>query len=443
MILDFGLWIDQSPGIPNPRDRACAGSVILSIVPRLATAKSTSIDATTARRLLLGTQGLLLDPARDADAQTVFNLIQQMGFVQIDSINTLDRAHHLTLFSRLDHYQHEMLRHLLEDSRRLFEHWTHDASGVPTHLYPHWKHRFLRHRRRIRENAWWKERMGTTPMHTIRLIRRRIEAEGPLSSRDFEHDHEKHPLTENGWWGWKPAKAALEYLWRTGELTVARRVNFQKVYDLTERVLPPDVCACETSTKSEHVNWACLSAMERLVLATPSEIAAFWHAVSLPEVRRWCTRAVKGGDLIPVQVEGADDSPPRECLAIPDWMDRAESMDEPPRRIRFLSPFDPVLRDRARMTRLFDFDYRFEAFVPATKRQYGYYVLPMLEGDRLIGRMDAAFKRERSTLEVNRIWLEDGIKPTRQRNSAIDESLERLANFIGARRVAKNQKQPQ
>src|SRR5436190_7181215 len=392
-------------------------------MPARAALNSATIDTTTARRLLLGAQGLLHDPSRDVNPAALFELIDQMGFVQIDSINTLERAHHLTLFSRLDHYKPDMLRRLLEDSRQLFEHWTHDASAIPTHLYPHWKHRFPRHRKRVKQNVWWRERMGANPMRTIRQVRNRIETEGPLSSRDFEHDHETHPLPEDGWWGWKPAKAALEFLWRTGELTVARRINFHKVYDLTERVLPPDVHACEPSTKAEYIDWACRSAMERLIIATPSEVAAFWNAITLQDARRWCARALKTGALVKVTCPSAADGPAKEFLALPDVIDRAESMPEPPRRIRFLSPFDPVLRDRARMKRLFDFDYRFEAFVPAPKRQYGYYVLPMLEGDRLIGRIDAIFKRERSTLVVNGLWLEPQVKAMKQRNAAIDEAL--------------------
>jgi uncharacterized protein YcaQ len=332
-----------------------------------------------------------------------------------------------------------MLRHLLEDSRQLFEHWTHDASAVPTHLYPHWKHRFPRHRTRIKENAWWRERMGANPMRTIRQVRKRIETEGPLASRDFEHDHDKHPLPESGWWGWKPAKAALEYLWRSGEISVVRRVNFHKVYDLTHRVLPPDVHGCDRSSQAEHIDWACRSAMERLVIATPSEVAAFWHAVTLQDARTWCARALKSGALVKVEVPAAGESTVKEFLALPDWEDRARTLPEPPQRVRFLSPFDPVLRDRARMKRLFNFDYRFEAFVPAPKRQYGYYVLPMLEGDRLIGRIDASIKREQSTLTMNGLWLEPAVKTTRPRASAIDEALERLAKFIGAQRIEKNQ----
>src|SRR5882672_9549266 len=196
---------------------------------------STSIQVQTvscdaARRLLLGAQGLLDDPAARATQRRVQELIERMGFVQIDSINVVERAHHLTLASRLDGYRHAMLASLLESERLLFEQWTHDASAIPTAWFPHWRHRFDRARRRIRANAWWRERMGPRPQRILDEVLARIERDGPLQSRDF--DDRKDPDdgganatsaagAEQGWWSWKPQKAALEYLWRTGELSVA------------------------------------------------------------------------------------------------------------------------------------------------------------------------------------------------------------------------------
>ena len=404
-----------------------------------------TLTATDARRLLLNAQGLLSDPQRPATTNSLRKLIEQMGFVQIDTINVVERAHHLTLFSRMHGYKRESLAKLLEHSRELFEHWTHDASAIPTKWFPHWKHRFERYRTRIRSNAWWKARIGNNPDELIANVLQRIANDGPLQSRDFEHAREEngHVPPEDGWWGWKPQKAALEHLWRTGELTVARRINFQKVYDLTERVLPH--CAtCSASELDEHVDWACRSALERLVAATPAELAAFWNAIDLSQARQWCARAKNSGDIIEVTVESADGTKPRSSFAPRNFRDlikRLPAQDEFDHGVRMLSPFDPVLRDRKRTKRLFDFDYTFEAFTPGPKRKYGYYVMPLLEGDRLIGRVDSKFHRDRGELEVKGLWLEPHAKATKARHRAIESAIHQLAKFIGARTV--NLKSPQ
>ncbi|HEX8338581.1 MAG TPA: crosslink repair DNA glycosylase YcaQ family protein, partial [Pyrinomonadaceae bacterium] len=192
------------------------------------------VSAEQARLLLLGAQGLLADPARAATTAGVFDLVRRMGFVQLDSISYVERAHHLTLSSRLHAYRREHLARLLERDRSLFEHWTHDASAVPTEWFAHWKPRFARAAARIRANGWWRERMGADAERIIDSVRARIVREGALRSQDFEHERGQ----VSAWWGWKPQKAALEYLWHTGELVVVRRESFQKVYDLTARVFP-------------------------------------------------------------------------------------------------------------------------------------------------------------------------------------------------------------
>jgi uncharacterized protein len=392
------------------------------------------IPPKTARRLFLDAQGLLADPARKATRHTLAKLIEQMGFVQIDSINYIERAHHLTLGSRLDAYAREHFTHLLEQERHLFEHWTHDASVIPTAWFAHWKPRFTRYKEKLRGRSWWMQRIGTEPDKVLDIVRARIAKEGPLRSQDFEHDRKGQ---STGWWDWKPQKAALEYLWFTGELMVTRREKFQKVYDLTERVLP-HCAACQHPSEAEHIEWACRTAFERLVIATPKEIADFWHAITLAEARKWCEQAVKSGEIVAVTITATNGEKPRASFALSDWQTRLRKLPEPPDRMRLLSPFDPVIRDRARLARLFNFDYRFEAFVPEPQRQYGYYVLPILEGDQLIGRIDAKFQRERGALEVRNVYWEPMIKVTKARQKKLDEALERLAKLIGAERIAQN-----
>jgi uncharacterized protein YcaQ len=213
------------------------------------------VSAAQARLLLMGAQGLLSDPERAATPAALFELVRRMGFVQLDSINYVERAHHLTLFSRLFNYRREHLARLLERERSLFEHWTHDASAVPTEWFAHWKPRFERAAPRIRASYWWRERLGDDAERYIDAVRERIHREGPLRSQDFEHERG----ASSPWWGWKPQKAALEYLWHTGELMVVRRENFQKVYDLTERVFP-ELHRAPAPPEEEHTEWACSTA---------------------------------------------------------------------------------------------------------------------------------------------------------------------------------------
>jgi uncharacterized protein YcaQ len=384
-----------------------------------------------ARLLLMNAQGLLADTGRSATPATLQRIIEQMGFVQLDSINVVERAQHLTLASRLDAYRPDHLSRLLEKERSLFEHWTHDASAIPTKWFAQWKPRFAGARELIWRKAWWRERMGEDPDKIIAQVRERIAREGPLRSLDFEHTQQGG---SSAWWGWKPQKAALEYLWSTGELLVTRREKFQKVYDLTERVLPEHSREPQP-TEREHVEWACHTALERLVVATPKEIAEFWHAIGIAKAKAWCEEASRAGRIIPVTLESSDGAKERMSFAMCDWESRLSALPAPPAKTRLLSPFDPVLRDRARALRLFNFDYRFEAFVPAPQRQYGYYVLPILEGDRLVGRLDPKFNRSDGLLNIRKIYWEPGVRVTLSRRRGLDGAVGQLARLIGAQAV--------
>ncbi|MBW2314767.1 MAG: YcaQ family DNA glycosylase [Deltaproteobacteria bacterium] len=382
-----------------------------------------------ARKMLLGGQGLLADPARRATKASVLRQIEAMGFVQVDSINIVERAHHHILASRFDGYRPALLTRLVERDRSLFEHWTHDASIIPVAWFAHWKPRFASYHRPDRPwGRWLARRTKPRPREVIAQVRSRIEREGPLMSRDFEH---ASPRKNQGWWDWKPQKQALEFLWRTGELSIAKRVSFAKVYDLTERWLP-EVASVATPAPEAQLDWACRNGLERLGFATASEIQHFFDAVPLADVRAWCRDAAAHGEIVEVEVAGADGSKPRCGFAFADWERRARRLPDAPERMRLLSPFDPVIRDRKRALRLFGFEYSFEAFVPAPKRRFGYYVLPLLEGDRFVGRLDPKFERDHGELVVRRVWWEPGVQPTRARKRALADAADRFAEQIGA-----------
>ncbi len=376
-----------------------------------------------ARRFFLHLQGLSHAPGRRIDAEGAFKLIEQIGFVQIDSINTVERAHHQILFSRNQTYHQDHLRHLQENTGAVCENWTHDASIIPSSYYPYWRHRFERSREHLRQR--WRKWRRDGFEELFDDVRGHIERHGPTMSRDLTVG-DKQKGSGDGWWDWHPAKTALEYLWRTGEIAIARRQGFQKVYDLSARVIP-ECHYCEEISVKDFIHWSCTNALDRLGFANPRDIADFWDGVSLGEVKNWIV--AQGDALVEVEVEAANGEDPRACFAWHDYKARMDQADQAPQRLRVLSPFDPLLRDRARAERLFGFRYRIEVFVPAAKRQYGYYVFPLLEGNRLVGRIDMKADRKSSTLNVIAVWLERGIRPSAGRISKIEAEIERIRRF--------------
>ena len=249
-------------------------------------------------------------PTRRLTRPDLYDLIERMGFVQLDSIRTVERAHHLTLFSRNTRYQPSMLQALLEDDQLLFENWTHDASIIPTQWFPYWQPRFKEMRHRFATRPSWRNRLGRDGHEVIDRVRQHVRDNGPVMARELTDDRKPGVGV---WWGWGPSKTALEYLWRTGELVVCRRINFQKVYDLAERAMPEHVLA-ETPSQAEYVEWACSTALDRLGCATPSEIAAFWGDVPLAKAKAWCEQHL-GDDIVEVEMESADGSAPRPAVA--------------------------------------------------------------------------------------------------------------------------------
>ncbi|MFZ4749993.1 MAG: winged helix-turn-helix domain-containing protein [Phycisphaerales bacterium] len=391
---------------------------------RRQTGPSDLVPAAAARRLLLAGCALDRTPARATRAR-VIALVRELGFVQVDSINSVERAHHLILHARLDGYEPAQLAHHTERSRRAFEHWTHDASVIRSDWLPWWTHRFERSRSRLRESAWMRERLGRQWRKTIAEVRGALEARGPLATRDFP----RPPRAGAGWWDWSPHKAALEFLWRTGEVAIHARRGFEKVYDLSERVHGP---LPAQPAREALVAWACQAALERLGAATPREIAHFVWAITPAEAGAWCAKAAKHGEIAAVRLErplDVTDRAPRPGYARLDWRRAAERV-EPDETPRLLAPFDPLIRERARVHELFGFNYRFEAFVPAAKRVHGYYTMPVLVGERLVSRLDLASDRSEGVLRVDRVWHEPSVAP-RLAERAVRASAERLAQQLG------------
>ncbi len=382
------------------------------------------LSAEEARRLVLSAQGLAGEPRRRLPSAGLVDLVERMGYVQVDSINTLARAHDLILFSRNQTYRPEKLRRALERDGHLFENWTHDAAIIPTRFYPYWHHRFRREQVRLIER--WRDRQGLDFERELDRVLSHIAANGAIMSRDLKGSGQGE---SGGWWAWHPSKTALEYLWRTGRLAVARRDGFQKVYDLTERVIPEAVRQVEP-LQEEVIDWACRAALDRLGYGTPGEIAGFWGLITLQEAKSWCERHL-GKEVVQARIGTINGQSPQRVFAAADLPERAGRADGAPNRIRVLSPFDPVLRDRKRLERLFGFDYRIEVFVPAARRKYGYYVFPLLEGDRLVGRIDMKAGRDRDELDVKALWMEPGVRLSGTRQAKLEAELDRIRRFAG------------
>ena len=325
----------------------------------------------------------------------------------------------MILWSRRQSYRPKALRLLHDRDRSVFEHWTHDASIIPIEFLPHWRLRFARDAERLRSR--YRNWQGAEFEELLEDVVRHIADHGPVGSGDIG---EREAPRGKGWWDWDPSKTALEYLWRSGRLAVLRRDGFAKIYDLAKNVYP----AVEPLPAEQTVDWACSAALDRLGFATSGELAAFWGLARPEEARNWVAAALKRGEVEPVEIESADGTF-RRHVACPGLADAVGDTSVSPSRLRILSPFDPMLRDRARAERLFGFHYRIEVFVPEPRRRYGYYVFPVLEGDRLVGRLDARARRAERVLHVAAFWLEPGISATKRRLQKLEAELSRLARF--------------
>ncbi|MEM9707763.1 MAG: crosslink repair DNA glycosylase YcaQ family protein [Pseudomonadota bacterium] len=380
------------------------------------------LDNQCARRVFLDRHLLLRQgsgPGRGTDLESV---LYDLGFVQLDSVNTLARAHDLILWSRRGQYRPKALENLVARRRSAFEHWTHDAAVIPMQFYPMWRLKFLRDKARM--EARWPDARRSGWEDEIDAVSRHIADHGATCSRDVGGDEKK---SSSGWWDWHPSKTALEFLWRSGQLAVCYRQGFQKFYDLAERVIPPEHLNARKDDR-EIIDWAMVEALDRLGFATSGELAAFFEIVTREEAKTWCAEALAQGRILEAEIEMADGSLRRSFMTEA-GLGRMSDLPEPSSRVRLLSPFEPALRDRGRAERLFDFHYRIEIFVPEAKRQYGYYVFPVMQGDRLIGRLDA--RRVEDTLVLRAFWPEPGVRLGKARMAGLLAELERVKSLAG------------
>ena len=351
-----------------------------------------SLSIQQARKLVLLSQRL--PPAKQTGSAIAATLsaIEHLGYIQIDTISAIQRAHHHTLWNRNPRYQTAHLDQLIAD-KQVFEYWSHAAAYLPMRDY-----RYSLPRKRAIANGdqnHWYER----DERLMKSVLARIAAEGPLMARDFEHTGKK----KTGEWKSKPAKRALEYLFMQGELMAPCRVNFHKVYDLTERVLPGDTDTTLPGPQ-EYARFLITRYLQANGLGTPAEIAYLLKNTK-PIVSAAIREMVSNGELLQVSAGG------NSYYALPASL---ELLSKPLARskLKILSPFDNLLIQRKRMRKLFGFDYLIECYVPEAKRQYGYFSLPILWNGKLVARMDCKTERKKSLLHIHHLALEPRLVKT-------------------------------
>jgi uncharacterized protein YcaQ len=386
--------------------------------PPVATNPQIELSAAQARRAALAAQGLTVArPRGRVDVRHIRRALDALGIVQLDSVNVFSRSHYMPLFSRLGPYPRETLDQLTvhqdgidakagTDRRELFEYWGHEASLIPIDMQPLMRWRMAR----ADKLAWaGVARVGREERALVKRVLKLVREQGPI--RASEVGGPKRVRQAGEMWNWNDGKKALEYLFFAGEVAAERRVNFERLYDLPERVLPAHVLAMPTPEETEAQRELLLIAARRLGVATEPDLGDYFRLPRADSKAR-LAELVEAGALVPAMVEGWD----VPAYAPPDL--------QVPRRIRaraLLTPFDSMVWARERTERLFGFRYRIEIYVPAAKRVYGYYVLPFLLGDRLAARVDLKSDRQAGVLRVVGAFAEPGVEESVVARELADE----------------------
>lgn len=377
-----------------------------------------------ARNLHLAAQGLLNKPRRQASLEDIPATISRMSLLQIDTINIVARSPYLVLFSRLGNYPAQWLDESLARGE-LMEYWAHEACFMPRSDF-----RLIRHRMLAPEKMGWKYKDAWMQEHEAEIAQliQHIHDKGPVRSADFEHPRKG----ASGWWEWKPHKRHLEGLFTAGKVMVIERRNFQRVYDLTHRVMPDwdDERDLVSQTEAEIIM---LDNSARSLGIFREQWLADYYRLKRPALAAWREARAEQQQIIAVHVEKLGNLWLHDDL-LP-LLERALAGKLTATHSAVLSPFDPVVWDRKRAEQLFDFSYRLECYTPAPKRQYGYFVLPLLHRGQLVGRMDAKMHRQTGILEVISLWLQEGIKPTTMLQKGLRQAITDFASWQQATRV--------
>lgn len=372
-----------------------------------------SLSTAQARRVTLAAQGFLDKRHDPPTMRTLGRTVERTGVLQIDSVNVLARAHYMPLFSRMGPYDVELLHRASGSSpRRLVEYWAHVAAYMPVDLWPAMRHRMRRYA--VKGHEWG---MRHNPELAGSLLAE-VRLDGAKTARDLD---DGLPRKKESWgWNWSDTKVALEYLFLAGELAVARRNSqFERVYDLPERVVPAAVLAAAEPSEEEAVLELVRRAVRSYGVATTRELADYYR-MGVAATQRAVSRLVEENEVAPVRLEGTTRTAYLHAEARVPRTAHARAL---------LSPFDPIVWHRDRTEHLFDFLYRIEIYVPEAKRVHGYYVLPFLLGDRIVARVDLKADRSGGALVVKGAYCEPGAPPETAAELAAE--LRAMAGWLG------------
>ncbi|GAA1060842.1 winged helix-turn-helix domain-containing protein [Agromyces bracchium] len=359
-----------------------------------------SVSPALARRIALAAQGFGRSVPTTPGTRQVSGVVDRLGLLQIDSVNVFERSHYLPAFSRLGRYDRELLDRMAWGRRgRLVEYWAHQAAFIPRELWPLFEFRRAEYRREGTSEwgGWLSENRELAAW-----LRSELAENGPMPASAIEHDANER---RGPWWGWSDAKRTLEWMFRTGEVVCVERRRFERVYALPEQALEPHLLEHGPS-EPDSIRLLVERAAAALGIATSADLADYWR-MRQADVRPAIADLVDAGVLVPVEVPGWGNG----GRPGPAWVHRDARR---PRRIEgvaLLSPFDPVVWFRPRTERLFDFHYRIEIYTPEPQRKFGYYSLPVLVDDRVVGRVDLKSDRKAGVLRVQSAWAEQGAPP--------------------------------
>jgi uncharacterized protein len=386
-----------------------------------------SVDAV--RRLQLEKQGIG-EPPKRATRKSVEETVNRLGCVQIDTINVVERAHYFTLWTRLGQYRKEDLYRLAYEDRHIFEGWGHAMCYMPI---DHYRYLIAANRERARSRVIHTGWFSRVAPEIVDAALERVKKEGPLGSADFEGKK-----SSSGWWGWKPSKRALEALFSAGALMVTRRDGFQRIYDLTERVLPSSVDTTEP-TEEERNRFFATRTLGSLGATKPTDIKSYYHA--------WCVKFRLGTKAIQELLDGLVAEGLATSLSVKGLKTSYYCLAEDAPRlgelerdwdysgVRLANYFDSLLWQADRLDALFGFERALEVYLKPEQRRYGYFTTPILYGDRLVGRLDPKLDRKEKKLIIRGLWYEDGFTPDEEYQNEFMRTLDDFTRFNGAENI--------
>jgi len=415
----------------------------LTIVPRAPPRSSSRprVPLRAVAALFLERQHLRRPRGRAFSASRVVRLAADTGGLQIDSINVVDRAHYLTVWSRFGAYDKTAFDRIVYGRRALFEYWAHAACLVPAEHFASWRRAMLDYHTRSRGWARWLKKNR----RTLAVVEQAIQQGGPICSADFAHPRRG----KTGWWNWKPTTHALDYLWMSGRTLVHSRRHFQKRFDLAERVMPEALGMTPLAT-DDFQRWHLRQSLHALGAATEADLRMYltFPRVGARERRRWLGRLLEAGEVREIEVDSPSDGSTTRWYALAEdvpALAAASRRRSASQGTTLLTPFDSFLWHRDRTHRLFGFRYTIEVYTPGHRRTHGYYTLPILHDGQLIGRVDPKVHRAERRLEIKGVhfepWFARDASPPAASWGALDrdaallglaDSLRSLATFVSA-----------